>query len=361
MQTTELWVERKDLRKTKTVTRDLPALAEGEVLVAIDKFALTANNVSYAVSGDFIGYWKYYPAEGDWGKVPVWGFGDIIESKCAAVPVGERIWGFFPMGTHIILTPGKVSDRQFTDVAEHRKPLPGLYNDFMRTKNDPPFVKAMEDARCVLFPLFATSFIIYDYLVANNFFDASQVIVGSASSKTGFGLAHLIHHDKQAAKRVVGLTSPQNIAFVEGLGICDQVAAYSDVTKLDASVPSAFVDMAGSGAVLTAIHNHFRDNVKESCIVGATHWEADRKRGNLPGATPAFFFAPAHIAKRNQEWGDGVLISKAMASSAQITATLAGKFEITHARGPAAVEKAFLSLVNNDVAPSQGLMLSMKS
>jgi len=133
------------------------------------------------------------------------------------------------------------------------------------------------------------------------------------------------------------------------------------VTKLDASVPTAFVDMAGSGAVLTAVHNHFRDNVKESCIVGATHWEADRKRGDLPGAKPAFFFAPAHIAKRNQDWGDGVLISKAMAQSAQITASIAGKFDITHARGAAAVEKAFLSLVNNDVSPSQGLMLSMKS
>ena len=361
MQATELWVDRKNLRRTQVTNRDLPPLADGEVLVAIDKFALTANNVSYAVSGDFIGYWKYFPAEGEWGKVPVWGFADVVESKAADVQVGERIWGFFPMATHVILKPGKVSDRQFTDVAGHRTPLPGLYNDYMRTKNDPPAFKTMEDARCVLFPLFATSYILYDYLIANNYFGASQVIVGSASSKTGFGLAYLVHHDKKSAKRVVGLTSSQNFTFVEKLGICDQVAAYGDVTKLDASIPTAFVDMAGSGAVLTAIHNHFRDNVKESCIVGATHWEADRKRGELPGAKPAFFFAPAHIAKRNQEWGDGVLVGKAMAASAQITASIARQFEITHASGPAAVEKSFLSLVNNEVSPSQGLMLSMKS
>ncbi len=361
MNTQELWVQRSDLRKTKVVTRELAPLADGEVLVAIDKFALTANNVSYAVSGDFIGYWKYYPAEGEWGKVPVWGFADVVESRCADIAIGERIWGFFPMGTHITLKPSKVLAGQFTDVTEHRRPLPGLYNDYMRTQNDPPAVKAMEDARCVLFPLFATSYVLYDYLVANAFFGASQVIVGSASSKTGFGLAYLIHHDKAANRQVVGLTSPQNISFVEKLSVCDQVVAYGDIAKLDRTKATAFVDMAGSAAVITAIHTYFGENVKESCIVGATHWEADRKRGELPGAKPAFFFAPSHIGKRNAEWGPGVLIGKAMAASAKIAASIADEFEITHGRGAVAVEKVFLALVNNDVPPSKGLMLSMKA
>jgi len=361
MHTKELWVQRDGLRKTKIVTRDLAPLGDGEVLVAIDKFGLTANNVSYAISGDFIGYWKYYPAEGEWGKVPVWGFGDVVESKCAEVAVGERLWGFFPMATHVTLKPGKVSAGQFTDVTEHRRPLPGLYNDYLRTKNDPPAMKAMEDARCVLFPLFATSYVLYDYLVANNYFGASQVIVGSASSKTGFGLAYLVHHDEAAKQHVVGLTSAQNIAFVERLGVCDQVVAYADIAKLDRAKRAAFVDMTGSGAVITAIHTHFGENVKESCIVGATHWEADRNRGDLPGAKPSFFFAPAHIAKRNAEWGPGVLIGKAMAASGKITAAIAGQFEMTHARGPAAVEKTFLALVNNDVPPSRFLMLSMNA
>ncbi|MCH1488632.1 MAG: DUF2855 family protein, partial [Pseudomonadales bacterium] len=60
-QLTELWVDRTDIRITKIVHSAMPNLADGEVLVTIDKFGLTANNVSYAVSGDFIGYWKYYP------------------------------------------------------------------------------------------------------------------------------------------------------------------------------------------------------------------------------------------------------------------------------------------------------------
>jgi mannose-6-phosphate isomerase class I len=107
MHTTELWVERGNLRNTRIMERQLAPLGDGEVLVRIDKFGLTANNVSYAVSGDMIGYWKYYPAEGEWGKVPVWAFGDVIESRSAEIPVGERIWGFFPMATHVVLQPGE--------------------------------------------------------------------------------------------------------------------------------------------------------------------------------------------------------------------------------------------------------------
>ena len=92
-QCTEVWVSRNDLRDTRITNTRLPAPAEGEVLVAIDRFALTSNNVSYAVSGDNVGYWGYFPADDGWGKVPVWGCANVIESGCPEVPVGERIWG----------------------------------------------------------------------------------------------------------------------------------------------------------------------------------------------------------------------------------------------------------------------------
>ena len=52
---TQLWIDRSDIRQTLPVTSALPKLAEGQILVAIDKFGLTANNVSYAVTGDSIG------------------------------------------------------------------------------------------------------------------------------------------------------------------------------------------------------------------------------------------------------------------------------------------------------------------
>ena len=102
-QLTELWTNRKDFRITQIVNDSLPTAGEGEVLVAIDKFGLTANNVSYAVSGDAIGYWNYYPtpleaAQDHWGKVPVWACANVIASECDGIAVGERLWGFFPHG-----------------------------------------------------------------------------------------------------------------------------------------------------------------------------------------------------------------------------------------------------------------------
>jgi hypothetical protein len=357
----ELWVERARLRETKLVERGREPLAEGQVRVAIDKFALTANNISYGVSGDMIGYWKYFPAEGAWGKIPVWGFGDVAESRSGEISVGERLWGFFPMANEVILTPGKVKDSQFTDQTPYRTALPALYNDYMRTRNDPPQMKAFEDARCALFPLFATSFILYDYLVANAFFGADEVVIGSVSSKTGYGLAHLVRNDKAAAKRVVGLTSPGNVAFVESLSVCDSLCAYDAIASLGSGHKIAFVDMSGSAATITAVHRRFGENVVESCLVGATHWEADRKRDELPGAKPAFFFAPAHIARRTAEWGEGVFMQKAMAAATGVVFAVAGKVDIVHKRGADEVRRAYLDMLDNKVSPRVGLMLSFNA
>ena len=50
--------------------------------MTIEKFGLTANNVSYAITGDSIGYWGYFPADDNWGKVPTWGFAHVIDSNC---------------------------------------------------------------------------------------------------------------------------------------------------------------------------------------------------------------------------------------------------------------------------------------
>ena len=86
--TTQLWVTRSDLRHTKIVQAAQAPLRDGEIRVAIDKMGLTANNVSYAVSGDMIGYWKYFPAEGEWGKVPGWAMGDVVESRSDVIAEG---------------------------------------------------------------------------------------------------------------------------------------------------------------------------------------------------------------------------------------------------------------------------------
>ena len=47
----------------------------------VDRFALTANNITYAVMGNQLKYWSLFPAPSGFGIVPVWGFGDGFELR----------------------------------------------------------------------------------------------------------------------------------------------------------------------------------------------------------------------------------------------------------------------------------------
>ena len=358
-QSTELWVDRKNLRNTRIVSSVIPSLRDGEVLVAIDQFALTSNNVSYAISGDTIGYWGYYPAEGNWGKVPVWGCANVVQSNCVEVPVGDRLFGFFPMASHAVLRPGKIREEQFVDVAEHRQALPALYNGYRRVRAEPDFLQTMEVERCLLFPLFVTSWLIYDYLLDNDFFGAKQVLIGSVSSKTGFALAEMLHNDPQVAQRIIGLTSPANVAFVERLGCCDGVVTYGEEANIDATVPAAYVDMSGDARLTAALHNLMGENMVVSMMVGATHWEQRGDSGALPGAKPTFFFAPAQIGKRDAEWGPGVAMMKAMTASAEVAKKVQDEMYVEWTRDIQGLASLWADLLDNKVSPNRGLMISL--
>ncbi|MBX9614353.1 MAG: DUF2855 family protein [Caulobacteraceae bacterium] len=355
----QIQIGRKDLHAARIVTLPLPETVEGELVVAVERFALTANNVSYAVTGDLIGYWGFFPVDAEWGLVPVWGYGTVIASGCAGVEVGELLYGFFPMASHVVLRPGKVRPDSFIDFAEHRRSLPGLYNRYNRLGGEPPESAAMGDERCLLFPLFATSWILSDYLEDNAMFGATRVLIGSASSKTAFGLAWLLARAPDRTVEIVGLTSPGNVAFTQSLGIYDRVLTYDRVEALETGVPTAFVDMSGSGTVIRAIDDHLGESVVLSSIVGATHWDAKRHKGETRGATPTFFFAPAQFGKREQDWGPGVAMVRAQAASARIAAEARVLLEVRHSHGPEAVRDAWLEMLDGRTPPSTGVMLSV--
>lgn len=357
----QIQVRRDNIRESRLVRESPPALAQNQVTVAIDKFALTANNVTYAVAGDMVGYWNFYPAENDWGVVPVWGLGNIVESNHPGLPVGERLYGFFPMASHATLTLGEPKPHHVIEVSEHRAALPGTYNSYRRTAQEPDFLRAMEDERCLFFPLFATSYLLYDYLVDNRLFGAEQILVGSASSKTAFGMAHLLHHDPAVAARVIGITSPGNRHFVESLGVYDKVVCYGEeAADLDASLAAAYVDMSGDAGLTRRVHELFADQLLESCAVGATHWQSfgETPQG-LPGPEPQFFFAPAQIEKRDAEWGPGVVMQRATEAVAGIAGDVSARVTIEHIADAESAVQAWCDMVDGVVSPDRGLIVSL--
>src|SRR5436190_15906052 len=104
------------------------ALAEGRAHLRVDRFGLTTNNVTYAVFGDAMRYWDFFPVETGWGCIPVWGFAEVVASTSDACAVGERIYGYLPMASDLVVEPGRADPRGFADVAAHRAPMASAYN-----------------------------------------------------------------------------------------------------------------------------------------------------------------------------------------------------------------------------------------
>ena len=181
----EFVVNRKNYAENKWLTREAE-VEDGQVLAEIEKFAFTANNITYAVAGDMLNYWAFFPASEDWGKIPVWGFAKIVKSKCAEIPEGERIYGYLPMATAFVMQPEKVTAGSFLDLYKQRRELHPVYNSYSRVEAKRPH----DDLEPILRPLYTTSFLIDDWLADNNFFGAKQALLLSASSITGLALAY---------------------------------------------------------------------------------------------------------------------------------------------------------------------------
>ena len=300
-----LFVQRDDLSNTQLTDADPLSAQSGEVIIHVDRFALTANNITYGVAGDLIGYWNFFPAPEGLGRIPVWGIGTVTQSQHPDVKVGQRFYGYFPMSTELCLKPEKVSARGFTDGSEHRSPLPVVYNQYSAMTADNGFDPEYDNHYMLYRPLFTTSFVLDDYFADHDFFGANTVILGSASSKTAFGLAFMLK--RRDNLKVIGLTSSSNATFVRGLGLYDETLTYDDVASLP-NVPSVYVDMAGNRDVLSRVHHHLSDQLVNSCGVGITHWQARDGAApeTLPGAKPSMFFAPSQIVKRSEELGPEV-------------------------------------------------------
>lgn len=352
---TDFEVARGDLRTTRLHRSGLDC-PDGAVLCRIERFALTANNITYGVFGDAMNYWQFFPAGTGWGRIPVWGFAEVVESRHGEIAAGERLYGYFPMSTHVVLHPARVTDAQFMDGVAHRRPLPAPYQVYMRLAHDPLHDPRHEDHRALLHPLFFTSWLIEDFLADNRLFGAAQVVLASASSKTALGVAFLL---KRHGTRAIALTSAGNTAFCGQLGYYDQVVAYDALATLDAGVPTVFVDMAGDGKLLHAVHHHFREQLKYSCIVGATHWEDRATQHQLPGAKPQFFFAPTQAVKRQKEWGMPGFFGRFAEAWRAFLPSVEGWLEVRTGRGPEAVAATYREVLEGRQPPKVGHMLSL--
>ncbi|WP_445167009.1 DUF2855 family protein [Mycolicibacterium sp. Dal123E01] len=359
--TTRMVVQRNDLRTVHWAESPTSPLADGEVRLGIDTFALTSNNVTYAAFGEAMNYWQFFPTgDASTGCVPVWGFASVVESRCPGVEVGERFYGYWPIGDDIVLQPEGVHPGGFSDGAEHRRTLHAVYNQYVRCSADPGYVSEREAQQALLRPLFATSFLIDDFLADNGFFGATTVIMSSASSKTAYGTAFCLA--QRRAVTVVGLTSPANAEFTRALGCYDEVLVYADIATLP-DAPSVYVDFSGDSAVRTEVHGRLGDRLTYSCAVGGTHWDALGGGGNLSGPAPVLFFAPEQARKRIAEWGQaefqGRMAAAWTAFMEPVTSAEQPWLTVVTSQGRDAIERCYAALLDGTVPASEGHILSV--
>jgi hypothetical protein len=148
------------------------------VRVRVAHFAYTSNNITYAAFGEAMHYWQFFPVPADadgtaWGCIPVWGFGDVVQSLHPGVAVGERLYGYWPMASHAVLQPVRLTRMAFSDGAPHRAALHAVYNQYQRCSRDPYYTRRQRSAAGLLRPLFLTAWLIDDFLADNAFFGST--------------------------------------------------------------------------------------------------------------------------------------------------------------------------------------------
>ena len=353
-------VSRQDFRQTRTIPTPPAILADGQIRLSIERFALTSNNITYAMAGEMLDYWGFFPAGAPWGRIPAIGLATVTESSNPDIQVGGRYFGFYPMGTELVVDASPRGDHGFRDVGPHRARHAAIYTDFRNIEEDPDFDLERVDEYLLLYGMFMTSFLVDDQLGDRTFEGATATIVTSASSKTSIALATCLAG--RADISAIGLTSARNRRFVEGLGLYDQVATYDEVDELDASERTGMVDMAGSSEIRAAVHTHFGDALAFSINVGATHWEeTSAGQPDMPGPRPKFFFAPGQAAKRVEDWGAAELQSRITRAYLRMVDRSSEWLRIEHRKGPEGIEETYRDLLEGRADPSAGFVCSMRT
>jgi hypothetical protein len=350
-------VKRGDLRECRIADSEPPAVATGQALLRVESFGMTANNVTYAVMGEAMSYWDFFPAADGWGRVPVWGFATVERSQASGVEEGTRLYGYLPPSSHLVVTPVGVDGGSFVDGSPHRAALPSAYHRYLASDGDPFYRADTEDIQMLLRPLFFTSFLIDDQLADEGLTGRGPIVISSASSKTAIAAAFLLA--RRQGVELVGLTSPRNTEFVAGLGIYDRTVTYDAIDSLERG-PATYVDFSGDGEVRQAVHSHYGEQLSHSMAVGVTHWEDfGSGGGDLPGPKPSFFFAPTRVTKRAEDWGRAGLEQRVAETWHPFCEWTGGWLETIPGQGLEGARDAYLDVLEGLVDPRTAHVITL--
>ena len=167
----DIVVGRKDLADVQVIPSAPLVAGPGQVHVAIESYALTANNITYGIAGETMKYWDFFPAAAPgMGRLPVWGFGKVRAVRPAGCGRGRAALRLLAHVQRCAADdrpchPGR-SPRRARTARSYRRSI-------IRTCAWRP-IRAMpagsEPYVSLIRPLFTTSFLIDDFLAESGFF-----------------------------------------------------------------------------------------------------------------------------------------------------------------------------------------------
>jgi len=355
----EIHIRKDDLRVARVSDVEPGPLSEGAARLALELFALTSNNVTYAAMGEgSLGYWDFFPGPEGWGRLPVWGFATVAESRAPGVREGDRFYGYFPMGESLDVFPVKPGPRGFMDGAAHRGAKAPVYNQYLNTAADPAYDAAFEPEQAIFRPLYGTGWWAADCVMQGHP-QPRSIVLSSASSKTALATAHQLRRLGNA--RLIALTSARNADYVRETALYHETLTYEAVGSLAAGAPAVYLDFLGRESLTSAVHAALGAGLARSILVGATDW--DSKPGGvvlpaaaLEGPKPEFFFVPDYYAVRLK--ADAALGAAMMRDLRAFYAASRSLLTVNRLAGAGDILESWSRLLGGSVPPREGLVLS---
>lgn len=348
-------VAREDLSRARLAESPLPRPRRGEALFEVQRFGFSANNVTYALLGERIGYWGLFPARAGWGRIPAWSHLTVLDSAVEGIEPGRRAYGLAPMASHVVMRPGRIGAPGFVDSSEHRAGLGAVYSAYSWLDADPAHADELGERLLVLRPVFWLSFLLDDMLAGAHPLAGQEVWITSASSKAALGAAQLLG---ARGAHVVGLTSGANLEFASGAGIYGEVRPY-ELLPDRPSGSTILIDLAGGRGLRERIESRLGGSRARTLLAGATHQDAAAAQGESPDGRARFVFAPDRIRERARELGWAELNRRYSEAVREFAAASRAWLSIERAVGPDEVQAAYLRTLRGEGRPDRAQVLAL--
>jgi hypothetical protein len=138
------------------------------------------------------------------------------------------------------------------------------------------------------------------------------------------------------------------------------------ILKVDASIKSVIVDMAGNREILGTLHKALGDKMVKCLTVGMTHWDNETTAEDLLGQAmnrdrTEFFFAPAHIQKRIGDWGQEGYSQKTNEFMTNRAIQSKDWMKIKETSSLENFVKIYDEVVSGNINPNEGIIINLEN